>query len=189
MYKITTLAISDFLYSLSHLNRFSVKIFHTCAFKTQSHAICNDSVLYLYLGCLPPLLQVPLCQTSPLLPVLCCPGPHCPLPLLEVVKPSSSWSSSGSFTTSSLPLCASYCPPIIIHSGYMSCPFPSSFCYGFQNIIYSRHFSNYFIWKFFNQLDVSMIHLLYKIGFMIIFEKLLCKKKNTNESSQVIFIV
>ena len=74
----------------------------------------------LYLGCVPPLLEVALRKFFPLLSVFCNSCPCCSLPLHDVVFPSHFGSAPRSSSFPHLPLCCAYCPPIVLHSCHMS---------------------------------------------------------------------
>ena len=80
----------------------------------------------LYLGCVPPLLEVALRKFFPLLSVFCSCRPCCSLPLHDVIFPSHFGSAPRSSSFPHLPLCCAYCPPIVLHSCHMSSPSP--FC-------------------------------------------------------------
>ena len=74
----------------------------------------------MYLGCVPPLLEVALRKFFPLLSVFCSSRPCCSLPLHDVIFPSHFGSAPRSSSFPHLPLCCAYCPPIVLHSCHMS---------------------------------------------------------------------
>ena len=82
------------------------------------------SHLRLRLGFVHPLQDVALQQCLPLSSVCCFPNPGGCLLLCYVVLPSSALSSSCSLPSPWLPLCTAFGPPIVLHSCYMTGPFP-----------------------------------------------------------------
>ena len=97
--------------------------------------------LELELGCVLPLLEVALRQTPPLLSISRFSRPYYfPLPLLDVIVPSSSRSFSGHLSVSDLPLSTSYCPSVVFQACHMSSPLPFCFSGNFQDIIYFSSF-------------------------------------------------
>ena len=99
----------------------------------------------LYLGCVPPLLEVTLRKFFPLLSVFCSSRPCCSLPLHDVIFPSHFGSAPRSSSFPHLPLCCAYCPPIVLHSCHMSSPSPFCIRYVFYDVEYigSYGFSTY----------------------------------------------
>ena len=85
---------------------------------------CTFVPCTLYLGCVPPLLEVALRKFFPLLSVFCSSRPCCSLPLHDVIFPSHFGSAPRSSSFPHLPLCCAYCPPIVLHSCHMSSPSP-----------------------------------------------------------------
>ena len=87
-----------------------------------------------HLGFVHPLQDVALHQCCPLSSVYCFPVPGSSL-LYYVVLPSSIWSTPRSLPSPWLPLCAAY-SPAVVHSCYISGPFPFLFQCVFYNVNY-----------------------------------------------------
>ena len=102
----------------------------------------------LYLGCVPPLLEVALRKFFPLLSVFCSSRPCCSLPLHDVIFPSHFGSAPRSSSFPHLPLCCAYCPPIVLHSCHMSSPSPFCIRYVFYDAEYIGFHTDFFIWNF-----------------------------------------
>ena len=83
-----------------------------------------------------PLQDITLHQCLLLSSVCCLPNPGGSLLLCYVVLPSSAWSSPWSLPSPWLPLCAAFGPPVVLHSCYMTDPFPLLF----QCIFYDINF-------------------------------------------------
>ena len=87
-----------------------------------------------HLGFVHPLQDVALHQCLPLSSVCCFPVPGGSLLPCYVVLSSSAWSSSWSLPSPSLPLCAAFGPPVVLHSWCMSGPSPLLFQCVFYNV-------------------------------------------------------
>ena len=85
----------------------------------------STDTLSLRLGFVHPLQDVALHQCLPWSSVCCFPNPSGSLRLCYVVLPSSAWSPS--LPPPWLPLCAAFGPPTVLHSCYMTGPFPFLF--------------------------------------------------------------
>ena len=99
--------------------------------------------LCLRLGVIHPLQDVALHQCLPSSSVCCLPNPGGSLLLCYVVLPSSAWSSPWSLPSPWLPLCAAFGPPIVLHSCYMTGPFPLLFQCVFYDINYLCNFPDF----------------------------------------------
>ena len=99
--------------------------------------------LPLCLGFFHPLQDVALHQCLPLLSVCCFPNSGGSLLLCYVVLPSFAWLSSWSLPSPWLPLCAPFGPPIVLHSCYMTGPFPLLFPCVFYDINYLCSFPDF----------------------------------------------
>ena len=106
----------------------------------------TGSSLTFHLGFVHPLQDVALHQCLPLSSIYCFPNPGGSLLLCHVVLPSSAWSSSWSLPSPSLPLCAAFGPPIVLHSCYMTGPFPLWFQCVFYDINYLCSFPDLWAW-------------------------------------------
>ena len=76
------------------------------------------------LCCVPPLPEIALRQIHPLLSISRFSVPIFPLPVADIIMPSSSWPSSGPLSVSHLPLSTSYCPYVVVHAWHVSSPLP-----------------------------------------------------------------
>ena len=90
-----------------------------------------------HLGFVHPLQDVVLHQCLPLSSVCCFPDPG------YVVLPSSAWSSSWSLPSPWLPLSAALSPPVVLHSCYMTSPFPLLFQCVFYDVNYLCSFPDF----------------------------------------------
>ena len=97
---------------------------------------CCKAAFSSCLGFVHPLHDVALHQCLTLWPVCCFPCPGSSLLFCYVVLSSSAWSSSWSLPSPCLPLCAVFVPPIVLHSCYMTGPFPHMFQCVFYDISY-----------------------------------------------------
>ena len=95
-------------------------------------------------GCVLPLQEVALRQSLPSFSVLCYPRPYRSMLPLNVISPTTFWSSDWSYTLCLL-LCASNSPSIISHSGDVSFSSILSILLSIARLLVSSFFTNAFV--------------------------------------------